>query len=163
MEGSASVRRLHEAPPRRVAPGSSAWRAVTWLLLLTTALESGRAHRGLAPSQSCAPPAAVAPSGLARPALPGLAGCGALWAVRAARGGSGSSSSSDSDAEDNGGAAHGASEFAGFAEADKTMAKAEGLYKSAVTGRRGKPASRTGDGSWSSCLKAVTNLIFTGR
>jgi hypothetical protein len=135
-------------------------RAATWLLLLTTALESGRAHRGITSTQSCAPPAAVAPPGLARPAIPSLAGSRALWALRAARGGGGGG---DSDPEDASRDPGDTSELAGFAEADKTMAKAERLYKSAVTGRRGKPASGAEDGSWSSCLKAVTNLIFTGR
>lgn len=56
------------------------------------------------------------------------------------------------------------SELAGFSEADRTISRAEDLYLSAVTGRRGKrKASGYGDGSWSSCLKAVTNFIFTGR
>ena len=80
-----------------------------------------------------------------------------VFALRAVRGGSDSEEDADGMADSN-------SELAGFSEADKTLSKAEQLYRSAVTGRSGqRPAAGSVDGSWSSCLKAVTNLIFTGR
>lgn len=101
--------------------------------------------------------AAVSPPGAHRLPRLTLQERAFVFTLRAVRGGSDSEEDADGMADSN-------SELAGFSEADKTLSKAEQLYRSAVTGRIGqRPAAGSGDGSWSSCLKAVTNLIFTGR